>query len=221
MTANFSPTLRPKSSDARTEVMALQQKTGSQPHKSGVPGFIEPSQPSRVARPRSGPLWVHEIKHDGYRMMVRREWRARPLLHSVVHRRSRRCGTKKKAVTQSWSATALIAGLTLAYTCRSDDCSPETFRLSRQETAPAVRPCSAVTMPSYFPVPATFVLVIFPSTFAKRNKSLVAVHIDCLAYVGRCDLPVKRGIQPYTAKRALIKRASGGIAAGSTCHFIT
>jgi bifunctional non-homologous end joining protein LigD len=35
-------------------------------------GFIEPCQPSTVARPPSGPLWVHEIMHDGYRLMVRR-----------------------------------------------------------------------------------------------------------------------------------------------------
>jgi hypothetical protein len=33
-------------------------------------GFIEPCQPSKAARPPSGPLWVHEIKHDGYRLMV-------------------------------------------------------------------------------------------------------------------------------------------------------
>jgi bifunctional non-homologous end joining protein LigD len=36
-------------------------------------GFIAPCQPSKVARPPSGPLWVHEIKHDGYRLMVRRD----------------------------------------------------------------------------------------------------------------------------------------------------
>jgi bifunctional non-homologous end joining protein LigD len=36
-------------------------------------GFIEPCQPSKVTRPPSGPLWVHEIKHDGYRLMVRRD----------------------------------------------------------------------------------------------------------------------------------------------------
>jgi hypothetical protein len=36
-------------------------------------GFIEPCQPSKVARPPSGPLWVHEIKQDGYRLMVRRD----------------------------------------------------------------------------------------------------------------------------------------------------
>jgi bifunctional non-homologous end joining protein LigD len=36
-------------------------------------GFIEPCQPSKVARPPSGASWVHEIKHDGYRLMVRRD----------------------------------------------------------------------------------------------------------------------------------------------------
>ena len=36
-------------------------------------GFIEPCQPSKVARPPSGPDWVHELKHDGYRLMVRKD----------------------------------------------------------------------------------------------------------------------------------------------------
>ena len=35
--------------------------------------FIEPCRPTKVARPPSGPLWVHEIKYDGYRLMVRRD----------------------------------------------------------------------------------------------------------------------------------------------------
>ena len=36
-------------------------------------GFIAPCLPSKVAIPPSGPLWVHEIKHDGYRLVVRRD----------------------------------------------------------------------------------------------------------------------------------------------------
>jgi ATP-dependent DNA ligase len=36
-------------------------------------GFIAPCQPSKVARPPSGADWVHEIKHDGYRLMARRD----------------------------------------------------------------------------------------------------------------------------------------------------
>ena len=36
-------------------------------------GFIEPCLPTKVAVPPSGQLWFHEIKHDGYRLMVRRD----------------------------------------------------------------------------------------------------------------------------------------------------
>jgi ATP-dependent DNA ligase len=36
-------------------------------------GFIVPAQPVLASRPPSGPAWVHEIKHDGYRIIVRRE----------------------------------------------------------------------------------------------------------------------------------------------------
>src|SRR5215472_7189877 len=36
-------------------------------------GFIEPCLPSPADRPPSGPDWIHEIKHDGYRLMARRD----------------------------------------------------------------------------------------------------------------------------------------------------
>jgi bifunctional non-homologous end joining protein LigD len=35
-------------------------------------GFIEPCLPTKSERPRNGPQWVHEVKHDGYRLMVHR-----------------------------------------------------------------------------------------------------------------------------------------------------
>jgi bifunctional non-homologous end joining protein LigD len=35
-------------------------------------GFIVPCQPSAAHKPPSGPGWIHEIKHDGYRMMALR-----------------------------------------------------------------------------------------------------------------------------------------------------
>ena len=36
-------------------------------------GFIEPCLPSPADRPPSGPGWIHEIKHDGFRLMARRD----------------------------------------------------------------------------------------------------------------------------------------------------
>jgi bifunctional non-homologous end joining protein LigD len=36
-------------------------------------GFIEPCLPSLAVLPPSGREWVHEIKHDGYRLMARRD----------------------------------------------------------------------------------------------------------------------------------------------------
>ena len=37
------------------------------------PGFIEPCLPSPADRPPAGPGWIHEIKHDGFRLMARRD----------------------------------------------------------------------------------------------------------------------------------------------------
>jgi bifunctional non-homologous end joining protein LigD len=36
-------------------------------------GFIEPCLPSPAAAPPSGPGWLHEVKHDGFRIMAHRE----------------------------------------------------------------------------------------------------------------------------------------------------
>jgi len=32
-------------------------------------GFVVPAQPIRASKPPSGADWVHEIKHDGYRLI--------------------------------------------------------------------------------------------------------------------------------------------------------
>jgi bifunctional non-homologous end joining protein LigD len=36
-------------------------------------GFITPAQPVLASKPPSGADWVHEIKIDGYRIIVRRD----------------------------------------------------------------------------------------------------------------------------------------------------
>ncbi len=36
-------------------------------------GFVEPCLPSPAERPPAGSNWIHEIKHDGFRIMARRD----------------------------------------------------------------------------------------------------------------------------------------------------
>jgi ATP-dependent DNA ligase len=36
-------------------------------------GFVPPCIPTLAAKPTAAPGWVHEIKHDGYRLIVRRD----------------------------------------------------------------------------------------------------------------------------------------------------
>jgi hypothetical protein len=37
------------------------------------PGFIPPYLPTKALRPPSGELWLHEIKHDGFRVIARKD----------------------------------------------------------------------------------------------------------------------------------------------------
>jgi hypothetical protein len=47
--------------------MSLRERT-----RPGL-GIIEPCLPSPAKVPPSGPGWLHEIKHDGFRILARRD----------------------------------------------------------------------------------------------------------------------------------------------------
>jgi bifunctional non-homologous end joining protein LigD len=36
-------------------------------------GFIRPCRPTLVANPPAGPGWLHEVKHDGFRTLARKQ----------------------------------------------------------------------------------------------------------------------------------------------------
>ena len=72
------------------------------PRSRPLAGFIEPCLPRRADKPPAGPDWIHEIKHDGFRIMARRDGDRRAAPHSErprfrraasrwPRRRSRRC----------------------------------------------------------------------------------------------------------------------------------
>jgi bifunctional non-homologous end joining protein LigD len=44
--------------------------------KALASGFVPPCIPTRAPEPPAGPDWIHEIKHDGYRLQVRRDGEA-------------------------------------------------------------------------------------------------------------------------------------------------
>src|SRR5947208_14975790 len=41
--------------------------------RAAFPDFCEPCLPSPAEKPPAGAGWLHEIKHDGFRMLVRRD----------------------------------------------------------------------------------------------------------------------------------------------------
>lgn len=41
-------------------------------HVTPAPGFIEPCLPTLAKQPPAGPDWAYELKHDGYRLQVRK-----------------------------------------------------------------------------------------------------------------------------------------------------
>jgi ATP-dependent DNA ligase len=54
--------------------------------RSGRPaGLIEPCLPSPAKAPPSGPDWLHEIKHDGFRIMARRDAKGARLITQNGH----------------------------------------------------------------------------------------------------------------------------------------
>jgi len=53
-----------------TFLPSMSWRTPAPPRRS--PGYIEPCLPTRSSKPPEGPQWIHEIKHDGYRLIVRK-----------------------------------------------------------------------------------------------------------------------------------------------------
>ena len=44
------------------------------PHPRTLPaGFVPPCLPMKAPSPPSGTLWLHEIKHDGFRVIARKD----------------------------------------------------------------------------------------------------------------------------------------------------
>src|SRR5437764_2375507 len=84
-------------------------------------GFIAPCLPTSAAQPPSGALWLHEIKHDGFRVIARKTdkrvrlysrpgndltWRFALIVEALARLRSRSCIIDGEAVACGASGIA-------------------------------------------------------------------------------------------------------------------
>ena len=60
-------------------------------------GFIAPCLPTKTDQLPSGGLWIHEIKHDGFRIIARTR-RFPPIARALTHLRCRSCIIDGEAV---------------------------------------------------------------------------------------------------------------------------
>ena len=115
--------------------------------RSGPAGFIEPCLPSTADKPPSGANWIHEIKHDGYRLLARRDpvgirlltrrgndWSSRfPLIvEAVNHLRVRSCLIDGEAVCCDERGVAVFHLLRRLSRFRSPSSVPDSGSLRRR-----------------------------------------------------------------------------------------
>jgi bifunctional non-homologous end joining protein LigD len=84
--------------------MSLRERT-----RPGL-GIIEPCLPSPAKAPPSGPGWLHEIKHDGFRILARRDTAGVRLITRAGNDFSRRFPFMATAVAKLPVRSCLIDG---------------------------------------------------------------------------------------------------------------
>jgi ATP-dependent DNA ligase len=104
--------------------------------RRAVPGFIEPCQPTPTPRPPVGPEWLHEIKHDGYRIMVRRDPAGIRLITRRGHDWSARFPSVVEAANRLRARSLLLDGEVVV--CRPDGVSCFKLLRSRQHDSVAL-----------------------------------------------------------------------------------
>jgi hypothetical protein len=65
-------------------------------------GFIEPCLPTVARKAPNGPLWVHEIKHDGYRFICRRDGETVRVFSRADGRRGYLCPRPQALTGSCW-----------------------------------------------------------------------------------------------------------------------
>ena len=89
---------------------AILDRMLSRPRSRPFSNFIEPCLPRRADKPPAGRDWIHEIKHDGFRIMARREVAGVRLLTRNGHDFAGRFPLAAAAVAALPAGSCLIDG---------------------------------------------------------------------------------------------------------------
>jgi ATP dependent DNA ligase domain len=74
-------------------------------------GFIEPCLPTKAQRPPSGEAWLHEIKHDGFRVIARKDGSRVRLYSRPGNDLTRRCPLVVEALARLRSRSCIIGSV--------------------------------------------------------------------------------------------------------------
>ena len=85
-------------------------RMSSRPRSRPLAAFIEPCLPRHADKPPAGPDWIHEIKHDGFRIMARLDARGVRLLTRKGHDFADRFPLAAGAVAALLARSCLIDG---------------------------------------------------------------------------------------------------------------
>jgi bifunctional non-homologous end joining protein LigD len=91
------------------------------------PGFVPPCLPTKAERPPSGELWLHEIKHDGFRVIARKDGAKVRLYSRPGNDLTRRFPLIVEALARLRASSCIIDGEAVA--CGNDGIS--SFNLLR------------------------------------------------------------------------------------------
>src|SRR6266487_5834113 len=92
-------------------------------------GFVPPCLPTKAQEPPSGPMWLHEIKHDGFRVIARKDDKRVRLYSRPGNDMTRRFPLIAEALTGLRSRSCIIDGEAVA----CDDNGLAVFELLRRK----------------------------------------------------------------------------------------
>ena len=183
----------------------------------GTVGFIEPCLPRPAKLPPSGPGWIHEIKHDGFRLIARRDAAGVRLITRKGNDFTSRFPFIAMAVAALPARSCLIDGE--AIVC--DENGLAVFDLIRATAEPAPRPSIAPSTCSNWTAKICGVNRSRPARSSWQCCSAALIRRSSLTSITRATAPSSSNTPASSAVRASCRSGCGSpYRSGRTPHWV-